>query len=494
MGNAGSTNSEKSDKQQFDNFYDVIDYIATYYILTMDFKSLSKLSEKEYCNKLVILTSDIINRHFNDTEVTYLAQRVKNGVDINELSKEQVTYVNKDMLESLDVSNDAKKSIKKKRVCIGIAKFYVKIAHIFAAIVMTVNPVYMYKDANGNTVKTGLMEKDKIPKNVQKKLYKLNICDNRIHALKKNQYVDKTTDQGFVQPKVCDMNIGTNGQVKSLADEPGITELMRLYLDDKYDYSTGMFTGMSESTKTQFMKDLNLFYTVFTGNKTMPPEITKFSDIKLRDYKSKMGCQGPKPFLQTKYALSTKDDLFVKYATNTKNMINTATNNQKKLLSVINDLFTFVVDPYTKKKKIRVNPKLTDDTLQKAVEKTRKFIIDLYVKCEVDYVNGVKLYEAIVESKILETTQKQIDNLKKHADQIIIETTKTSTVNPTNININPNLSNAPPAPPAIYAPQPAIYAPQPITTIPTSSTPPSSSSPSVTSTLLTTPTMPITMA
>jgi hypothetical protein len=218
-----------------------------------------------------------------------------------------------------------------------------------------------------------------------------------------------------------------------------------------------------------------------------------------------MGCQGPKPFLQTKYTLSPKDDLFVKYATNTKNMINTATNNQKKLLSVINDLFTFVIDPYTKKKKIRVNPKLTDDTLQKAVEKTRKFIIDLYVKCEVDYVNGVKLYEAIVESKILETTQKQIDNLKKRADQIIIETTQTSTVKPTNININPNLSN--PQPQIAVQPQPQIAVqPQPppppastipITTIPTSSTPPSttsSTSPSVTSTLQTTSTIPITMA
>ena len=144
----------------------------------------------------------------------------------------------------------------------------------------------------------------------------------------------------------------------------------------------------------------------------MPPEITKFSDIKLRDYKSKLGCQGPSPALQTKYSLSSKDELFVKYATNTKNMINNAANNQKKLLSVINDLFTFVIDPYTQKKKIRVNPALTDATLQKAVEKARKFIIDLYVKCEVDYVNGVKLYEAIVESKILETTQKQIANLK----------------------------------------------------------------------------------
>lgn len=32
------------------------------------------------------------------------------------------------------------------------------------------------------------------------------------------------------------------------------------------------------------MKDLKLFYTAFTGNETMPSEITKFSDIKLKDY------------------------------------------------------------------------------------------------------------------------------------------------------------------------------------------------------------------
>lgn len=443
MGNSSSSNSEKSDKQQFDNFYEVIDYIATYYILTMDFKSLSKLSERDYCDKLVVLTSDIINRHFNDAEITYLAQRVKNGVDVNELTKEKVVFVNKDMLESLDVSNDAKKSIKKKRVCIGIAKFYVKIAHIFAAIVMTINPIYTYKDASGNVVKTGLMEKDNIPKNVERKLYKLNICDNRIRALNKGKYVDNATKQVSMQPKVCDFNINKNGDIKTLADEPGITELMRLYLDDKYDYSNGTFTGMSDSTKKQFMKDLKTFYTAFTGNEIMPPEITKFSDIKLRDYNSKKGCQGPNPLLKNKYTISNKDELFIKYALNTKNMIDSAANNQKKLLSVINDLFTFVIDPYTKKKKIRVNPKLTDELLQKSVEKTRKFIIDLYVKCELDYVNGVKLYEAIVESKILETTQKQIDNLKNQANKIITDTTKPTVPQPNSVIIP-----SPPPPPA----------------------------------------------
>ena len=424
MGNIASTNSNKSAEKEFNNFYDVIDYIATYYILTMDFKSLSKLSEKAYCDKLVVLTSDIIERYFNDMEITYLAQRIKGGVEVNDLNKEKVIFINKDNLESLDISNDAQKGIKKKRVCIGIAKFYVKVAHIFAAIVMTINPVYTYKDATGQTVKTGMLEKDKIPKNVNRKLYKLNICDNRIRALKKGEIIDDVTGNVTLQPKVCDMNVNKNGLDKTLADEPGITELMRLYLDDNYDYSNGNFTGMTESTKSQFMKDLKLFYTAFTGNETMPPEITKFSDIKLRDYNKKSGCQGTPPVLKNKYTLNQKDQLFVDYAQNTNKMIQTAADNQSKLLSVINELFTYVIDPYSGKKVIRINPKLNDELLQKAVEKSRRFIVDLYIKCETDYVNGIKLYEAIVESKILETTQKQIDNLKKEAKKIITETQK----------------------------------------------------------------------
>ena len=77
MGNTSSTtNNNNAANKEFENFYDIVDYIATYYILTMDFKSLSKLSEKAYCNNLVIVTSDIIERYFNDMEVTYLAQRM----------------------------------------------------------------------------------------------------------------------------------------------------------------------------------------------------------------------------------------------------------------------------------------------------------------------------------------------------------------------------------------------------------------------------------
>lgn len=429
MGNANSYSKEpqSGENKEFGNFYEMIDFIATYYILTMNFKSLSNLSNKEYCNKMVILTADIIKNHFNEQQITYLAQRIKDGTEVNELTNKKVVFVNKDTLEGLDASNDKQKSITKKRMCIGIAKFYVKIAHVFAAIVMTINPVYTYKDADGNMVKTGLLEKDKIPKNVNRKLDKLNICDDRIKSLKNGLTVDAKSKEATLFPNICGMNLDKNGQSKTLVEEPGINELLTLYLDDEYDYSNGTFKGMSEKTKQMFKRDLHTFYTAFTGNIEVPADIQKFSDVKLRDYNNKQTCING--ILKTPNTISSTEELFVKYAENINNMINNASKNQQKLLSIINSLFSFTTNPYTKKKQVRVNPQLTDQLLQDNVEKTRKFIIDLYVKCELDYVNGIKIYEAIVEKKIMETTQNQIKNLKQRSHDIIKSTQNITTDN-----------------------------------------------------------------
>jgi hypothetical protein len=421
MGGVFSSNASKRIETGFSSFYEVIDYIATHYILTMDFKSLSNLSDNKYCDNLVGLTADIIEKYFTDMDVTYLEQRIKNGVEVNDLVNGQVSFISKEMLDSLDISNDEGKSVLKRRVCIGIAKFYVKIAHVFSAIVMTINPVYSYKDIDGNTVKAGLLEKDKIPKAVKRRLYRLNICDNRIKALSKGMEMD-TAGNVTIKPTICSMNTNKHGHLMTVADEPGMAELTRLYLDDNYDYSTGSFTGMSEETKKQHLNDLKVFYTAFTGNKTMPSEITRFSDIKMRDYSKKPGCHDDTPIMKSKIALNKNDKLFVAYAKNIQQMLEQAATNQSKLLDVINDLFSYVIDPYTGKKVIRVNPKLNNDTLQKVVEKTRKLIVNLYVTCEEDYVKGVKLYEVIVESKIFETTQKQIDKLEAEASKLIKET------------------------------------------------------------------------
>jgi hypothetical protein len=127
-------------------------------------------------------------------------------------------------------------------------------------------------------------------------------------------------------------------------------------------------------------------------------------------------------------------------------MINRASSKQNELLSIINKLFTFVEDPYSKNKNIRINPELTEQLLHKEVERARKIIIELYVTCETDYVKGIQLYEAIVEKKILETLKNQEKSLKREKEKMIQETRDYELNIKNNINskndiiINPNLA------------------------------------------------------
>jgi hypothetical protein len=419
MGNQTSTSTDqKSTELKPKPISQILDYIATYYILTMDFKNLRKLYEKEYCDKLVILTSDIIQRYFTDLEITYLAQRIKDGVEVNELDKDKVIFFDRDTLNNLDIQN----SVKKKRICISIAKFYIKIAHTFAAIVTTINPIYVYKDSEGNTVRASLYEKGSIPKNTPRDIYKFNICNNRIDSLQNKQTFEQDVNGNIsVGPKVCSSNIGDNGKDKTLYDEPGIPELEELYYDDNYDYKTGKFTGMSKTTRKSFQNNLQKFYNVFTGNPNMPPEITKFSDIKLRDYHKMEQCQGENPSFERKIKGPITNKLFEKYAENLKKMIQTTNKNQEALLTIINQIFVYTVDPQTGKKQIRITPTLTEERLQEIVVETRALIVKLYLTCEMNYVEGLKIYEAIVDQTILEVGIEQVKNLKKISVDLIIE-------------------------------------------------------------------------
>ena len=411
-------NSISSSSVQDNTFDTIIDYIATHYILTMDFKNLTKLSEKAYCDKLIILTSSILERYLTKQEVGYLEQRTKNGVEINNMSKDDVVFLSKDQLDELDVKNDEKKTLKKKRMCIGIAKFYIIIAHIFAAIVMTINPTYRYSDQYGNKMVANLYNKDKIPSGTVKTVSNINICNNRLNALESGMNSDKILkDEIQVSPKVCYTNLNNDNTLKSLNDEPGIPQLRELYNDDKYDYSTGKFTGMSESTSREFKQDLELFYNIFTGNKKMPEDIQDFSDIKLKDYSKSSACQNDS--LNNKYTGKKDNKLFKNYAENIKTMVRHANIKQGKLLEIINVLFTFVIDPHTKEKRIRINPTLTETILTESVKKTRTLIIDLYTTCEKDYVKGVQLFEAIVDDIGFKTVSKQKEVLENKRIQLI---------------------------------------------------------------------------
>ena len=386
--------------EQHDNNNEIIDYIATNYILTMDFENLKKLNDQQYCDKLVVLTSDIIDRYFTPLEIINLEQRIKSGV----VTKENAVFINKDDLNSMDNTD------KKKTLCISIAKFYIKISHIFAAIVMTLNPVYTYTDSQGNQISVSLYNKNKIPANADRVIQRFNICENRLNSLsyKWNPVLKN------VHPKMCDINFksdNTNKKVKSLADEPGIPELMELYYDDNYDSSTGKFTGMSAKTRALYMKNLEMFYKIFTNNEKMGPDIKSFSDIKLRDYHNNPNCSEDGAY-RMNYD-SDGSSLFAEYATNLKKMMSQANTNQTKLMDILNKMFV------TQKNKIRINPKLSELMLDEIVVETRTLILNLYLGCEKDYARGLNIYEAIVEKKIFDSSKNQIRKLKKEHDELL---------------------------------------------------------------------------
>ena len=396
---------------------DMVDYIASYYILTMDFASLNKLLNKKYCDKMIVLTADIINAHVTRADIDFLEKKIVDGKSVDHIVKKNVAFLNRDDLDKLDIPDPA----SKQRACVGIAKYYIKIAHVFASIVMTLNPIYSYKDALGNTVKVPYYKKGSIPKDAKPELSELGLCAEKIHSLQGDQDYSKSTDSDIkVHPKMCAMNIKMDGSVKTLVDEPGIPDLMHLFYDDKYDLATGKFTGMSEETAKAYQDSVKIFYTTFTGNEDVPPEVTEFKDIKLKDYRGSSVCsRSERTFVSGPDDDTTRRDLFIKYASHVRHMMNKANKNQEKLVSIVNRLFEHILDPITKKTTIRVSSLLNDELLQPIVEETRKLIIELYLTCEMDYVEGVKIYEAIVQSVIIDVAPKQINALEAIKDKLV---------------------------------------------------------------------------
>ena len=100
-------------------------------------------------------------------------------------------------------------------------------------------------------------------------------------------------------------------------------------------------------------------------------------------------------------------------------MIQNVNKKQNELLAIINGLFVFSLEPVTKVNNIRVNPDLNEISLQELVVQTRELIIELYLNCENDFIEGIKIYEAIVEKQTFDTTQKHIEQLEKEREKLI---------------------------------------------------------------------------
>ena len=108
MGNQQSASKDSASKFKLPG---MIDSIAAKYILTQDFQDMTKLEDKDYCNKLIVLTSKVIAEHMNGMEIEYLSQRTKQGVVVDKLSKENVMFLENESLKKLDEHNSVTKNV-----------------------------------------------------------------------------------------------------------------------------------------------------------------------------------------------------------------------------------------------------------------------------------------------------------------------------------------------------------------------------------------------
>jgi hypothetical protein len=407
----GNNSSKQQNQSRLKTLPQVVDYLAANYILTQNFEDMENLAKPAYCDKLVILTSKVIGEKLNDMEIEYLAQRLKQGIVVNEMTKDNVIFFNRDELSKLDVQNPT----NKRRMCIGIAKFYVKVAHLFAAIVGTINPVYTFTNSAGVKEQVTLLNKKQIPAGIDAKLSKVGLCSSRINALLNGQDLEGDLNGNInISPKFCGMNFDKKTQkTRNLVEEPGIPELKHLYYDDKYDFDKeGRFTAMSPEMEKVYQDDVERFYKEFTGEETVPEDIKNFSDIKLRAYHSSPGCNPGGQFTKN-YSGNLKDSLFKQYADTIKTMIANTKASQEKLLDILDDLFVFSYDRVEAKHRIIINPSLDFNGLQKLVDLARNEITNLYLTCEKDFVDALEIFEAIVQKQVLDTAKSQLANLDK---------------------------------------------------------------------------------
>ena len=99
----GNTTSQQSSRKSLDH---VINYIAARYIRSQNFQDMKNLSNLEYCDKLVILTSKIIGKYLDETTIKYLSQ--KKGIEGEKMVQDKVLAINKDNLDNLDEKNTTK--------------------------------------------------------------------------------------------------------------------------------------------------------------------------------------------------------------------------------------------------------------------------------------------------------------------------------------------------------------------------------------------------
>mgnify|MGYP003970200759 CR=1 FL=1 len=270
---------------------------------------------------------------------------------------------------------------------------------------------------------------------------------NRIEN--RDRYSDKGTSQGisssdkvlYTRPYKRTQSAGANivaNDEKSLFNEIGIPELEQLYYDE-YNIDNNKYNGMTIESKKKYKEDLETFYKAFTGEEKLPEGINKFSHIRLKSYHKDAICSNSDLSWQRKSTIkfekSKASSEFDIYAKHLATMSNNTFKYENQLLSILNKLFSKDSAPsYTeyghkskKRNNVIINPNLDEKNLQTIIDETRKILVEMYVNCHKDFLEGKQKFEAVLNRIGINTQLARLKELTEEQKKMQIELRKNYT-------------------------------------------------------------------
>ena len=439
----------------------LIDKIASEYILSMNFQDMKNMNTEAGCSKMVLVMENILKQHTTEVPLSDLETASQGLFNLAAPpSGEESIFVFPEGDEQEKKIMDVSDAKRKQLICRNIAKFYVQIAHIFAAIIMTVNPKYQYSDEGKNKT-VSVMDKKTIPDAALSSasiILEKNYCSERESLLSEKSNLDDNNNISISVP-YCNLN----NLLTPIGEAKGIKDLEDLFKDE-YDANTGIFT-MSAQSKKAYETMIQEFYNAMHNSGSAP---ASFGEFKLPKYDEERGCSDTalqkilvidedendavepnavdpnavdpnavdpnvvdpnanekttivkeNEELQPPYKETykgTNSGLYKDFKNNIMEMKETTAKNTADVFSMLDKLFNLKNDPIT------LNPEITPKTIGPLLLETREKISKLYVDCEKYFQKGLEIFRNIVYQNLNQQLKKEVVDLTGLEDRILTST------------------------------------------------------------------------
>ena len=393
-----------------------LDKIASDYIHTLSLEDLKNLAEgnTQYCKDLIIVSAKLLNEKYNNIEI-------KGIFDTKyDISKQKVEKDGDDKFfysykkNTIDFEQE-----ERKNLCIKIGKYYVRVAHIFSAIVKALHPMHK---TNTGELENYITRRNR--KDTTTDIYYKGICEKRmtdlylpIDGIENQSELDETSNNIKIKKeKLCSKQNNFNIYGKS-----ELSKLKYLYESDK-DFKESTLDKLDELHKnyldtsnykneeknnsvTEFLSTTENEYNSQTGNNDLIFNFSEMDTEKEINPKNRL-CQKLEN-IDDVIQIKIDNKFYIEYKEHIQVMLEHMKLHKERLIKILNtELFEKKNDTFL------IKQDLTISKLNSLTEYVRKVIVNMYLVCEEDYLIGLKLLERIIEYSNLSKleAEKEITN------------------------------------------------------------------------------------